>query len=153
MPAFAGMTAYEKGSEMPTDIDPQSGFRLPLPRPEDLDAEARQLYDRMNDPKGGTIVGLNGPGGIRLHSSKAAVVGVPSAAHGQELVAVVVKNGEAAHNDIAQHCRARLSPEKWPDRIFYAAALPKTSGGKPDRVQVRTMVQEEIARRQKAGQR
>ncbi len=84
---------------------------------------------------------------------EAAVVGVPSAPHGHELVAVVVKEGEPSHNDIAQHCRARLTPEKWPDRIFYAAALPMTSGGKPDRVQVRTMVQEEIARRHKAGQR
>jgi acyl-coenzyme A synthetase/AMP-(fatty) acid ligase len=84
---------------------------------------------------------------------EAAVVGVPSANHGQELVAVVVKEGEPSHSDIAQHCRARLTPEKWPDRIFYAAALPMTSGGKPDRVQVRTMVQDEIARRQKAGGR
>jgi acyl-CoA synthetase (AMP-forming)/AMP-acid ligase II len=81
------------------------------------------------------------------------VVGVASAAHGEDLVAVVVKRGEPSHADLAQHCRARLSPEKWPDRIFYAAALPVTTGGKPDRTQVRTMVQEEMARRLKAGAR
>jgi long-chain acyl-CoA synthetase len=82
-----------------------------------------------------------------------AVVGVPSPAHGEDVVAVVVKNGNPSHDELAQHCRARLTPEKWPDRIFYAGALPKMPGGKPDRTQVRTMVLDEIARRQKSGTR
>src|SRR5579863_8292662 len=69
MPAFAGMTAYEKGSEMPTDIDPQSGFRLPLPKREDLDEVGQRAYDRANTP-GKTIVGLRGPAGIHLYSTK-----------------------------------------------------------------------------------
>ncbi len=55
---------------LPDDVDPASGSRLPLPRREDLDAEARQIFDRLMDPKGGSIVGLRGPGGIRLHSPK-----------------------------------------------------------------------------------
>ena len=80
-----------------------------------------------------------------------AVVGVPSQMHGEELVAVVVRNGEPSHDDIAQHCRARLTPEKWPDRIFYAAALPAAGGGKPDREKVRAMVLDEIARRQRSA--
>jgi putative methionine-R-sulfoxide reductase with GAF domain/alkylhydroperoxidase family enzyme len=50
------------------DIDPQSGCRLPLPRPEDLDAEGRRAYDRLAAPSGGTLRGLHGPGGIQLHS-------------------------------------------------------------------------------------
>jgi 4-carboxymuconolactone decarboxylase len=54
----------------PDDVDPTSGSRLPLPRREELDAEARQIFDRLMDPKGGSIVGLRGPGGIRLHSPK-----------------------------------------------------------------------------------
>jgi acyl-coenzyme A synthetase/AMP-(fatty) acid ligase len=82
-----------------------------------------------------------------------AAVGLPSDSHGAEVVVVVVKNGEPAHADLAQHCRARLTPEKWPDRIYYAAALPQTVGGKPDRGQVRAMVMDEIARRQKPGAR
>ena len=54
---------------MPSDIDPQSGFRLPLPKREDLDAAGQRAYDRASTP-GKTIVGLRGPAGIHLYSSK-----------------------------------------------------------------------------------
>src|SRR5579863_6621069 len=57
------------GSEMPSDIDPQSGCRLPLRRREDLDAVGQSAYDRANTP-GKTIVGLRGPAGIHLYSTK-----------------------------------------------------------------------------------
>ncbi|HJU16120.1 MAG TPA: GAF domain-containing protein [Stellaceae bacterium] len=52
----------------PEDIDPRSGCRLPLPRREDLDEAGRRIYDLLADPKGGTLRGLRGPGGIQLHS-------------------------------------------------------------------------------------
>src|SRR6266481_5667360 len=52
----------------PEDVDPESGCRLPLPRREELDDAGRQTYDSLADPKGGTIRGLRGPGGILLHS-------------------------------------------------------------------------------------
>jgi len=52
----------------PTDIDPQSQCRLPLPRREELDAAGQEVYDRLADPQGGTLRGLRGPGGITLHS-------------------------------------------------------------------------------------
>jgi 4-carboxymuconolactone decarboxylase len=52
----------------PEDIDPMSGCRLPLPRREELDDAGRRIYDSLADPKGGTIRGLRGPGGIMLHS-------------------------------------------------------------------------------------
>ena len=55
---------------MPSDIDPESGFRLPLPKREDLDDVARTHYDRTATPGKHTIVGLRGPAGIRLYSSK-----------------------------------------------------------------------------------
>jgi 4-carboxymuconolactone decarboxylase len=61
----------------PADVDPDSHFRLKLPAREALDPEARKLYDRMTDPKGGTIVGIRGPGGIRLHSPVNAVISTP----------------------------------------------------------------------------
>jgi 4-carboxymuconolactone decarboxylase len=54
---------------MPSDIDTQSGFRLPLPKREDLDEAGKRAYDRANTP-GKTIVGLHGPAGIHLYSSK-----------------------------------------------------------------------------------
>jgi 4-carboxymuconolactone decarboxylase len=53
----------------PSDIDPQSGFRLPLPKREDLDDAGKRAYDRAVTP-GKTIVGLRGPGGIRLYSPR-----------------------------------------------------------------------------------
>jgi 4-carboxymuconolactone decarboxylase len=54
---------------MPPDIDPQSGFRLPLPKREDLDEAGRSAFDRAATP-GKSIVGLRGPGGITLYSPK-----------------------------------------------------------------------------------
>jgi 4-carboxymuconolactone decarboxylase len=53
----------------PSDIDPQSGFRLPLPKREDLDEVGKRAYDRAATP-GKSIVGLRGPGGICLYSTK-----------------------------------------------------------------------------------
>lgn len=50
------------------DIDPQSGCRLPFPKREDLSDEAKKIYDYHVDPKGGSLAGLKGPGGVRLHS-------------------------------------------------------------------------------------
>lgn len=52
----------------PSDIDPQSGFRLPLPKREDLDEVGKRAYDHANTP-GKTIVGLRGPAGIHLYST------------------------------------------------------------------------------------
>ena len=52
----------------PEDIDPMSGCRLPLPRREELDDAGQRIFDSLADPKGGTIRGLRGPGGIMLHS-------------------------------------------------------------------------------------
>lgn len=54
---------------MPTDIDPQSGCRLPPRKREELDEAGRRAYDRANTP-GKTIVGLRGPAGIHLYSTK-----------------------------------------------------------------------------------
>src|SRR6266536_4217393 len=59
------------GPTMPSDIDPQSGFRLPLPQREDLDELGKRHYDRVAAP-GASIAGLQGPSGIGLYSPKAA---------------------------------------------------------------------------------
>lgn len=56
----------------PDDIDPQSGCRLPLPKREELSGAAREIYDSLADPHGGSIRGLRGPGGIQLHSPELA---------------------------------------------------------------------------------
>jgi 4-carboxymuconolactone decarboxylase len=69
-PAFAGVTIRRMSA--PQDIYPDSGSRLPLPRREDLDEAGRAMFDRNTDPKGGTLAGLRGPGGLRLHSPRLA---------------------------------------------------------------------------------
>src|SRR5262249_19087993 len=56
---------------MPSDIDLQSGFRLPLPKREDLDEIGKKAFDRGNTP-GASIAGLQGPSGGQLYSPKAA---------------------------------------------------------------------------------
>jgi 4-carboxymuconolactone decarboxylase len=58
------------GNDMPTDIDPRSGFRLPLLDREDLDEAGKRIYDRASTP-GRTIAGLQGPAGIQLYSPQA----------------------------------------------------------------------------------
>lgn len=55
-------------NRLPPDIDPESLCRLPFPDPEGLDLESRETYDDLSDPAGGSLAGLRGPGGIRLHS-------------------------------------------------------------------------------------
>src|SRR3984893_18011441 len=57
------------GSTMPPDIDQKSGSRLPLPKREDLDDVGKRAYDRAAAP-GKSLVGLRGPGGITLYSTK-----------------------------------------------------------------------------------
>lgn len=49
-------------------IDAQSGCRLPLPHRANLDARGQAAMDRQMDPARGSLVGLRGPTGIRLHS-------------------------------------------------------------------------------------
>jgi 4-carboxymuconolactone decarboxylase len=65
----APASAPTAGASMPSDIDPQSGFRLPLPRREDLDETARQTFDESAKP-GSSIAGLQGPAGVQLYSPK-----------------------------------------------------------------------------------
>jgi hypothetical protein len=69
--AQTGVSPPSMETNMPSDIDPQSGFRLPLPRREDLDEAGRSAYDRAITP-GRTIAGLQGPAGVQLYSPKIA---------------------------------------------------------------------------------
>ncbi len=62
---------------IPVDVDPDSGCRLPLPRRDTLDPAAREVFDDLDAPSGRSLVGLNGPGGIRLHSPRLAVLTRP----------------------------------------------------------------------------
>ena len=64
-------TSPNARSSVPPDIDPKSGFRLPIPSREDLDEAGKRASDRGTRP-GATIAGLQGPAGIQLYSSRTA---------------------------------------------------------------------------------
>ena len=68
-PLLAQTAPPRTETRMPSDIDPTSGFRLPLPKREDLDEAARKTYDSAMRP-GETIAGLQGPAGVQLYSPK-----------------------------------------------------------------------------------
>jgi 4-carboxymuconolactone decarboxylase len=67
----APQTMSSDTSTTPPDIDPQSGFRLPLLKREELDEIGKRHYDHSTTP-GATIAGLQGPGGIQLYSPQTA---------------------------------------------------------------------------------
>ncbi len=60
-----GATSYAQ----PSDIDPESGFRLPLPKREDLDEAGKRAFDRNQKP-GASLAGLRGPAGVQLYSPR-----------------------------------------------------------------------------------
>lgn len=57
---------------LPKDVYPDSRFRLPLPKKQDLDDYGKKVYDELADPGRRSLVGLQGPAGIRLHSPRIA---------------------------------------------------------------------------------
>ena len=57
---------------LPKDVYPDSRFRLPLPQRDDLDDYGKRVYDTIVDPGRRSLVGLNGPAGIRMYDPKVA---------------------------------------------------------------------------------
>jgi 4-carboxymuconolactone decarboxylase len=57
-------------SKFPPDVYEESGFRVPLPKRDELDEAGKEIFDHFMDLDGGTYVGIRGPGGVRLHSPK-----------------------------------------------------------------------------------
>jgi 4-carboxymuconolactone decarboxylase len=52
----------------PDDIDPESRNRLPVVRRDALDDAVKPVYDEVATPSATSVAGLQGPGGIMLHS-------------------------------------------------------------------------------------
>ena len=63
--------------EFPSDIYADSRCRLPLVKREDLTEGAQAIFDEHHDPNGDTHAGMQGPGGVRLHSDRLAVLSRP----------------------------------------------------------------------------
>ena len=53
---------------LPGDVYPDSLSRLPLVDREAMDEQGQKFYDAVTDPRSRTLVGLQGPSGIWLHS-------------------------------------------------------------------------------------
>jgi 4-carboxymuconolactone decarboxylase len=64
--------AQAQPAVLPEDVYPESGFRLPLPKRDDLDEEGKQMCDVILNPKTNTFLGLKGPLGIQLYSPPVA---------------------------------------------------------------------------------
>lgn len=59
----------EYAASLPKDVDPDSGNRLPLIKREDFKEEEKKIFDMVaGDTR--SLVGLRGPGGIRLYSPR-----------------------------------------------------------------------------------
>jgi len=59
---------------LPQDVYPESLNRLPMIKREELDEQGKRAFDALFNPKARSVAGLQGPGGIWLHSSKMAEV-------------------------------------------------------------------------------
>jgi 4-carboxymuconolactone decarboxylase len=69
--ASEGGNPVPPATELPKDIYPDSGSRLPMVRREDLDEAGKKIYDEYaSDSR--SLMGLRGPAGIRLHSPRLA---------------------------------------------------------------------------------
>ncbi len=55
---------------LPADVHADSLSRLPLRSREEMDEQGRRLYDAVVSPQSRTLVGLQGPSGIWLHSPR-----------------------------------------------------------------------------------
>jgi len=53
---------------LPGDVYPDSLSRLPLVARDAMDEQGKRFYDAVTDPRSRTLVGLQGPSGIWLHS-------------------------------------------------------------------------------------
>lgn len=128
-------------SSLPSDIYEDSRCRVPLPKREELDEAGRKVYDHHQDPKGGSLAGLNGPGGIRLHSPKLSTLqsapsrylrfeaGFPG--HIRELIILVTAREMDSEFEWFQHEREALK-EGLPRAIVDVVKHRKGLAGVPE---------------------
>ncbi len=58
----------------PNDIDPESLNRLPVVKRQDLEPAVQSIYDEVTTRSATSVAGLQGPGGIMLHSPSLVAV-------------------------------------------------------------------------------
>jgi 4-carboxymuconolactone decarboxylase len=84
------MTEAQYNALLPKDVHPDSRSRVPLVKREALDVADQKEYDRHVGPNMDSLAGLQGPGGLRLHGSKADKVGESLGGRLKELIRLVV---------------------------------------------------------------
>ncbi|MDI9330333.1 MAG: AMP-binding protein [Alphaproteobacteria bacterium] len=115
-----------------------------------MDSEGYFRYQARNDDMiisaGYNIAGPEVESALLQHQAVAecAVVGVPDAARGQIVQAfVVLKNGhsgtEAMATELQEHVKASIAPFKYPRKVLFLNALPRTETGKLQRFKLRQM--------------
>jgi 4-carboxymuconolactone decarboxylase len=63
-------SAAQAIGDMPKDVYPDSGFRLPIVKKEDLDDYGKKVYEKVFGTGSISLFGARGPLGIRLYSPK-----------------------------------------------------------------------------------
>jgi len=69
---LSGPAGAQTPAPLPRDVYPDSRFRLPLPKRADFDDYGKKVFDELADPGRRSLVGLQGPSGIRLYSPRVA---------------------------------------------------------------------------------
>jgi 2-aminobenzoate-CoA ligase len=112
------------------------------------DADGYFWYQARNDDmivsSGYNIAGPEVEEALLAHPDvrECAVVGLPDEARGQVVTAFVVLQDGAVGDDakcaeLQQFVKDRIAPYKYPRRVFFRDALPKTATGKVQRFQLR----------------
>jgi len=68
----AAGSAERAATALPKDIYPDSGYRLPLPKRDDMDDYGKKVFDELTDPARPLRTDLRTPAGIRLYSPTVA---------------------------------------------------------------------------------
>ena len=84
------MNEAQYNAALPKDVHPDSRSRVPLIKREALDAADQKDYDRHVGPHMDSLAGLQGPGGLRLHGSKADKIGDGLGSRMKELIRLIV---------------------------------------------------------------
>jgi 2-aminobenzoate-CoA ligase len=101
---------------------------------------------------GYNIAGPEVEAGLMSHPAvqECGVVGAPDPERGQIVKAYVVLAPDFAPSDalaeeLQRHVKAEIAPYKYPRAITFVDALPKTTSGKLQRVELRRIAVEEAA--------